>query len=1004
MSIFKRQILKTEKDFEDSFENSLAIEIIILFSIIAKADELVTQKELDYVRYYFDSFYPKQISEELFKQFEDFLDVNLDINQFTYTYNSGLPYENRVFILMKIYELIKSDTIQNVELKTARKISNLLRIQESDIDFIESIYGLAQIDLSKKADSNIILLHISNDISKADVYFPYKNLQLEIYQINDLYCAINKDPSRVWTGKRLQNKILIGAFPLRCNFATIIRPKDNILINDYTINFEDLQFYFKNKTHPLPVKNFYLTEDHNLITLDFNNSPKCILQIELNRSIIVLAPLKENVDLFVNGNKVSKKTYVNLNDHVAVNDTPVNLREIVFEHILQKEYYKFNIDKLNYTITNALKGDVVIKDDLDEIWKCEITKKDNKYYLDIGNCPYHIYLNQNKLQGGCEILQNDTLYIQGHRIRCDFNNGTFEKTIFSFRNYIVKRLRYLFSDNSIGLDDISFDIEHGDLVGIIGPSGCGKSTLLNVMSGYCKPTQGEVLLDSYNLNKDYDIIKDYLGYVPQDDLLFDNLTVYENLYYNAKLRFPNKKRKDIDALVNKVLRDISLLDKKNTRVGNPIDKILSGGERKRLNIGLELLGDAEVYLLDEPVSGLSSKDSEKIIDLLKKLSLKGKIVFVVIHQPGSRLYKMFDKIILLDNGGKLAFFGDKYSALKYFKAHSDNHSLVEIECPNCKRVAPDLLLDTLEEPLRDIDGTSLYRRKYSPNYWKQRYLDYKKNRSAIIKAERDRALPLPPQITMSLRERWKRFNTLLSRNFKNKLRNKSNLLITFLEAPILGGGVGFILKYSPRDEYTLYDNELYPLFIFLAVIISIFLAMTNSVNEIIKDAAILLREKMLNIKNRSYLAAKFLTLLVFAFIQNAFFLLAGFWALEVKELFPHYLIFLTLVSMSGIAMGLFISSIPNLSSKAALNIVPLILIPQIIFGGALITYEEMNKHLKIDKENPIPEICQIMPSRWAFEGLMVLHDTFNSYQSTADYLQKEFDDFRRSHEKYIKAY
>jgi len=483
-----------------------------------------------------------------------------------------------------------------------------------------------------------------------------------------------------------------------------------------------------------------------------------------------------------------------------------------------------------------------------------------------------------------------------------------------------------------------------------------------------------------------------MGFVPQDDLLFDNLTVYENLYFNAKLRYPSKPKKVLEALVNKVLKDIGLLDKKGSRVGNPLDKTLSGGQRKRLNIGLELLSDSEVLLLDEPTSGLSSKDSEKIVELLKSISLEGKIVYVIIHQPSSKIYKIFDKVIVLDKGGKLAFSGDNYDALKYFREHSRQHFGDDVECPVCKNVEPDLILETIEEPARDRDGTPLDVRKRTPEYWKNEFLEYEKSSGNVTFPANTNQF-IPPRPRISLKALISQFSVLLHRNFLNKLRDKSNLAITFFEAPLLGIIIGLLLRYSPGEKYSLYDNKYLTTFIFIFTIVTIFFALTNSIDEIIRDASILLREKMLDINSLEYYLSKFITLVIFSVVQNILFLSLGFWIMEIKELFFEYLAISIFISVSGICMGMAISSIPKLTSKAAQNIIPLILVPQMIFGGFMVEFEDMSRFLFINKSAPIPEICQIMPSKWGFEALCIMQNSENSFHSRYDSVQKEFDNF-----------
>ena len=326
----------------------------------------------------------------------------------------------------------------------------------------------------------------------------------------------------------------------------------------------------------------------------------------------------------------------------------------------------------------------------------------------------------------------------------------------------------------------------------------------------------------------------------------------------------------------------------------------------------------------------------------------------VIHQPSSKLYKLFNKIILLDKGGQLVYFGSTYSALTYFQAHRDNGDsdpTMAVECPSCKSVQPDLLLDTLEESLRDVDGTRLAERKYSPEYWKDQFDDYLKEQERI-----EAALPkledMPPSQVLSFSDRFNQFKTLLSRTFLCKLRDRTNLIITFLGAPLLGILVGLVTKFAPNDTYNLMDNDLFNTFLFTAVIVAMFFGMTNSVDEIIVDRAILLREKMLSLQNRSYLAAKLIVLFGFAVLQNILFLGIGLYVLEVKELYPYHIGYLSLVSLAGISLGLFISSVPNISSKAAQNFIPLLLIPQIILGGSLVSFDKMNRNYVFTRKVP----------------------------------------------------
>ena len=162
-------------------------------------------------------------------------------------------------------------------------------------------------------------------------------------------------------------------------------------------------------------------------------------------------------------------------------------------------------------------------------------------------------------------------------------------------------------------------------------------------------------------------IEGIIGHVSQDDLLIEELSVYQNLYYNAKLCFDNYSEEQLVEVVETVLKNLGLFEIKDIQVGSPLNKKISGGQRKRLNIALELIREPAVLFLDEPTSGLSSRDSENILDLLKELSFKGKLIFVVIHQPSSDIFKMFDRLLILDTGGYLIFNGNPVDSIEYFK-------------------------------------------------------------------------------------------------------------------------------------------------------------------------------------------------------------------------------------------------------------------------------------------------------------------------------------------------
>ncbi|HRP59635.1 MAG TPA: ATP-binding cassette domain-containing protein, partial [Vicingus sp.] len=262
-----------------------------------------------------------------------------------------------------------------------------------------------------------------------------------------------------------------------------------------------------------------------------------------------------------------------------------------------------------------------------------------------------------------------------------FKDDNAEKIVFN-----VENLTYKFKGGNMGMHHFSFSEESGRMVGIMGASGAGKSTLLNLLNGTYMPTTGQITINGIDIHREPEKIEGVIGYVSQDDLLIEELTVFQNLFYNAKLCFDNLNDEQISKRVLDVLISIGLDQAKDLKVGSPLEKTISGGQRKRLNIALELIREPAVLFVDEPTSGLSSRDSENIMDLLKELALKGKLVFVVIHQPSSEIFKMFDNLLILDTGGYPIYNGNPVDAVVYFKELVHHVNSSESECITCGNV------------------------------------------------------------------------------------------------------------------------------------------------------------------------------------------------------------------------------------------------------------------------------------------------------------------------------
>ncbi|MCW3786475.1 ATP-binding cassette domain-containing protein [Plebeiibacterium sediminum] len=576
------------------------------------------------------------------------------------------------------------------------------------------------------------------------------------------------------------------------------------------------------------------------------------------------------------------------------------------------------------------------------------------------------------LTPGCSLRNNRIDPIYYSDIVGKFTSDNISEPI----TFNVNNISYAFKNKTIGIQPLSFYSESGRLVGIMGASGAGKTTLTNILSGIVQPQEGNVKINNVDIHKNPKKIEGLIGYVSQDDLLMENLTVYQNLYYNAKLCFGDYSELKIQKRVLSLLSSLGLHEIKDMKVGSPLNKKISGGQRKRLNIALELIREPAILFLDEPTSGLSSKDSANILDLLKELALKGKLVFVVIHQPSSDIFKMFNQLLVMDNGGYLIYDGDPVESINYFKSSVNQANKQESECHTCGNVNPEQVLNIVSSQIIDEYGTLTRSRKIEPDEWHQRFKEYKPE------SKRKESLNDPPSINFKIPNKLKQLSVFIKRDVLSKLSNKQYLLINLLETPILAILLSSIIKFYNVDTtnnqgYVYQDNPNIVVYIIMAVIIALFVGLTVSAEEIIRDKKILKREAFLNLSRLSYLLSKFFILGFISAIQTLLFVAIGNTIIEIKGMFFEYWIILFSASVFSNLLGLIISD----SFKDAINIyilIPFLLIPQIILSGVFISYDNLNP--KLSNPEKIPWYGEGITARWAFEALAVNQFKNNKYE------------------------
>ena len=512
-------------------------------------------------------------------------------------------------------------------------------------------------------------------------------------------------------------------------------------------------------------------------------------------------------------------------------------------------------------------------------------------------------------------------------------------------------INFRFPNSNNGTHNLSFTLQSGELLAIMGGSGTGKTTLLSLLNGSMRPQEGTITINGHDIAEPE--AKNLIGFVPQDDLLIEELTVYQNLWYTAKLCFEGMDAKGIDARVTKTLKDLGLDAIKDLKVGSAINKYISGGQRKRLNIALELIREPAVLFLDEPTSGLSSS-------------------------PSSDVYKLFDRLWLLDKGGYPVYDGNPINAITYFKEAAAYADAETSACPTCGNVNPEVVLNIIDEKALNNTGEISEERKVTPEQWHKMYLDNRPqfsqpNVSDVPHSDQKKPGPL------------KQFAIFLRRNIHTKITNVQYLCITLLEAPLLALVCSFLTRYAPPEGYSVMDNKNLVSYFFMAVIVATFIGMSGSAEEIIKDRALLKRESFLHLSYGSYIWSKIIYMAGVSLIQTLLFILVGNYIMGLHGLFAEWWLILFVTAFLSNLMGLLLSQC--LSSVVAIYIsIPMLLIPQILLCGLVVSFSDLTPK---STTGNVPLIGEIIPSRWSYEALAVTSFTDNPYEAPFFELDKQ---------------
>lgn len=556
------------------------------------------------------------------------------------------------------------------------------------------------------------------------------------------------------------------------------------------------------------------------------------------------------------------------------------------------------------------------------------------------------------------------------------------------------------------LDHVSFKALPGDMIALMGPSGAGKTTLLLTLNGYLPPTSGQVRINGEDLYAIYDALRGVIGYVPQDDIVHPELTVFEAVKYSARFRLPNDySEAEIDARVEQTLRDLGLEGVKNLQIGKPEKKVLSGGQRKRVNIALELVTDPVILFLDEPTSGLAADDTTALINLLHDLTRKtGKTIIMTIHQPAKDEYEKFNLTFIMGYGGIPTYFGPTGEAsYRFFGSIVENPNSPYRNLPQAQGRG------TVDNP-RDMFDMLNIRERATHEQMKQRDPNTPRNVARLEAARQWRgefmqnanpvfqqmysgrravgtepaARGVPHRADVAL---FHQLMLLMSRYWKVKIRDRAGAAIMFLQAPVIGIMLAFVFagqkesvpfwclgalqelgKKVQSNESGSTDllsrmiatND-HTAAMFFVVVSAVWFGTSNSAREIVTERAIYLRERMVNLSIFNYVFSKYIILSLICIFQCTMLLGIVFFTLGFHggpAAFLFELVVMVAVAMNATALGLLLSTVVS-SAEAAMALTPIALIPQVVLGGLMVPMTT-NPMLK--------PLMYVMPARWGFEG------------------------------------
>ncbi|MBT8037428.1 MAG: ATP-binding cassette domain-containing protein [Verrucomicrobiae bacterium] len=863
---------------------------------------------------------------------------------------------------------------------------------------------------------------VFSPVAGADVLLPPTSVGFAFcaYRAQGLVLIRNSGKEPLW----------ISGSSLHTGQCLRLRQHQSIGLPDWTLTAEDIAF-FLNASRTGHRQTIYLNESGSRLTVDRTKSRQSAVRLDFGLNVHAEA-LTETTIKLPSGEPLVPGTLYDLplqDKLILKSGAEAHLESLRKQAMETGSRFKMDAGRQECLVSNdptALKrGDVLLTPGLAgrAVLRINYNAQTGDGRVTVVSADRTVMVNDKAVRNDCQLVEGSLIRLSANQaVRCRFSEGLLNEERAVIRELSVENLNHRFGADKVVLDNVAFRIKRGEMLCIMGPSGSGKSTLLAALAGHLKPTRGHVRLNDISLYDHRSRLAPFIASMPQEEALNPQLSVRQHLAHASTVRKPHLSSREHAKRVDSILAELDLQQLARRRVGSAGEKTLSGGERGRLNLGLDLGSSAEIFLFDEPISGLSSKDSEHVAETLHALS-RDNIVIASLHRPGARVLRLFDKVLMLDQGGRVAFFGTPAEMGTYFRHACKELSILpakRLKSQQAQHAGADFVFDVLETPLHKLAGKENGgARRFPSTFWQERFegsqlVDevarggvpdhsqltelptHKKHMAVPIRTQRQRGIE------------WARlFRTHFQRSLISKFRNRGTIYSILLEAPLLALLIGVTLRASPDGAYSFHSGLHLPVYLFLTATIGMFLGLTNSATEILRDSPVLRRERNCRSGTLLYVAAKFLALAILAIFQCGIYTWLGHSMLDIHGMFFIHWGWMTVTALCGTAMALVVSSLVT-TERAALSAVPLLLVPQILLAGALVSFDEMNRGMfqgadegRAAGAEPFP--ARLMPLRYAYEGMMVSQATKNPFEKRRRKIQAAIDPLKERNDRRLSG-